>query len=116
MEIINTLLNFLLGECIIKNKFHIYCPGCGGTRAIIALLKFDIIKSFKYNPIIIMLCLYILINILLNNIERKNNKIYLKVRFCLILSFFTIWFLHFVIRNFLLLFMHVDLLGDFVNL
>lgn len=32
--------------CSFKTKFHIYCPGCGGTRALKALLQFHPIKSF----------------------------------------------------------------------
>lgn len=30
-----------------------YCPACGGTRAVISLLKFDLISSFLFNPIVI---------------------------------------------------------------
>ena len=38
--------------CIWDRYFGIYCPGCGGTRAIEALLKGDFIACFKYHPIV----------------------------------------------------------------
>ncbi len=35
--------------CVYFKFFHIYCPGCGMTRAYIALLHLQIGKAFKYN-------------------------------------------------------------------
>ena len=35
--------------CIIKAVFHIECPGCGLTRATLALLRGDIKSSLHYN-------------------------------------------------------------------
>ena len=41
-------------ECVFYKTFSLYCPGCGGTRALSALLEFNIIKSFiLYPPILI---------------------------------------------------------------
>ncbi len=41
------------GRCIIYSHYHVYCPGCGGTRAVLALLKGQILKSFLYHPIVL---------------------------------------------------------------
>ena len=35
--------------CIFKAIFHVDCPGCGLTRATLALLKGDIKSSLHYN-------------------------------------------------------------------
>lgn len=35
--------------CPIKLLFHVDCPGCGLTRATIALFKGNILKSLHYN-------------------------------------------------------------------
>lgn len=43
----------LWGECVLLEKYQIYCPGCGGTRAIKALLQGEFIKSFWYHPIVL---------------------------------------------------------------
>ena len=46
---------FLLGQpplapCVFFSRWHIYCPACGGTRAVLALLKGDLLQSLYYNP------------------------------------------------------------------
>lgn len=47
----------LTGEgnsCYMFEHFHIYCPGCGGTRAITALLNLDIITASRNNLLLIL--------------------------------------------------------------
>lgn len=39
--------------CIWDQLFGFYCPGCGGTRAIEALLSGHLLKSLWYHPIIL---------------------------------------------------------------
>lgn len=43
--------------CVVNATTGYYCPGCGGTRAVVALLEGHLLKSFFYHPIV----LYILI-------------------------------------------------------
>lgn len=43
----------LLPGCIFYEKYHLFCPGCGGTRAVICLLQGDIIGSFLYHPFVV---------------------------------------------------------------
>ena len=43
----------LLPGCIFYEKYHLFCPGCGGTRAVICLLQGDIIGSFLYHPFVL---------------------------------------------------------------
>lgn len=35
--------------CFSRKWFHVYCPGCGGTRAFCALAKGDFLSVLKYN-------------------------------------------------------------------
>lgn len=40
------------GSCIFFDIFHLYCPGCGGTRAIRALCSGRVLVSFWYHPLV----------------------------------------------------------------
>jgi len=42
-----------LPECIILKNYHIYCPGCGATRALFYLVHLNFQKSFLYHPFVI---------------------------------------------------------------
>lgn len=39
--------------CIVYRLFGIYCPGCGGTRALSALLQGHFLVSAWYHPLVI---------------------------------------------------------------
>jgi len=39
--------------CTLYAATNLYCPGCGGTRALAYLLKGNLIKSFIYHPVIL---------------------------------------------------------------
>lgn len=43
---------FGTGECRFKEATGLYCPGCGGTRAVRALLSGHLIRSFVYHPFV----------------------------------------------------------------
>ena len=74
---LNWLTSYLSG-CTVRDKFNIYCPCCGGTRALKELLKLHIIKSLQYNPIVILTILYFILHIILLFIE---YRFYHKYRF-----------------------------------
>lgn len=46
-----------LPPCVFYEKLHIYCPACGNTRSVIALLHGDILGSLRYNVTVVFLCL-----------------------------------------------------------
>lgn len=43
----------LLGPCVFHLLTGYYCPGCGGTRAVSALLDGHPLWSFLYHPIVL---------------------------------------------------------------
>lgn len=40
-------------SCLFWQYFGIYCPGCGGTRAVISLLHGRILESAWYHPLVV---------------------------------------------------------------
>lgn len=39
--------------CMFQQHFGIYCPGCGGSRAVKALLQGHILQSLYYHPLVL---------------------------------------------------------------
>ena len=84
----------------VTDLFGFPCPGCGMTRATLALLRLDFVAAFKYNPSIyigILLLIYVpLRNIkLFTNLNIKPNKVILYAGLLVIAIFvfriFTEW-------------------------
>ncbi|MBQ6824258.1 MAG: DUF2752 domain-containing protein [Clostridia bacterium] len=101
-----------LGECIYLNNAHLYCFGCGGTRALNALLHLDILGAFKYNPIVPMGAMAMVlyeIAMIRGLVRGKPRDTFIKV--WMVIVFLGIWFIYVVVRN-VLLFYGIDLLGD----
>lgn len=42
-----------LFPCLFHKLTTLYCPGCGGTRAVMSLLNGNVITSIKYNPVVV---------------------------------------------------------------
>lgn len=38
--------------CIMLTIFGMYCPGCGGTRAVECLFRGDLLQSMAYHPVV----------------------------------------------------------------
>lgn len=46
----------LFGECLFHRMF-LYCPLCGGTRAITSLLHFDFVSAWSSNALVVVSCM-----------------------------------------------------------
>lgn len=51
-RILGLSIENLLPECLLWKKYGWYCPGCGGTRAVIQLMHGCIWKSFLMHPVV----------------------------------------------------------------
>ena len=101
--------------CLVHDILHVYCPGCGATRAFLSLLRLDVAAAAQYNLMVFILPVYVLFLIATLVFEKVNPQkgSCAKIRFRASLILVAIWLSYFVIRNVLLLVFGIDLVGDF---
>ena len=99
-------------ECSFYSLIHLYCPACGGTRALYALARLDIIASIRYN--VTVPCggfVYAYYNVRGFIAAIKNNTEYFakqKYTLCIVLA--VVLVLNFIIKNTLLLVWGIDIM------
>ncbi len=65
---------FLLKQkCIFNQLTDLYCPGCGGTRAVFFLLTGHPLLSLRCHPLVIFTLFGIIINIFLKIKNKKHH-------------------------------------------
>ena len=100
-------------NCAFLSRFGFYCPGCGGSRSLIALLSFDFLSSFIYYPPLVLslgLILFADITAVLSVVTKnmKFAKFFRREYFMFVPA---VIFLSYAVRLILLLF-GVDPIGD----
>ena len=101
--------------CGFHDILHLYCPGCGGTRAIDVLFSFRFMDSFLDNPIVLYVAgvgIYYYIAAFYTFVIKRDGKIYYKLPLCLLWIALGIVIGFFVLRNVLLIVWKIDYLGD----
>lgn len=104
-----------LSTCFMNAFLHIYCPGCGGTRAIDYLLHGQILKSFICHPLVVYLLLLFLSYFLpatYTYVIKRNGRKYYRFRPFTLYVMLGIILGFFFLRNALMIFLHYDFLGD----
>lgn len=100
-------------RCRISESFHIYCPGCGGSRAVFALCKGQILQSIRYFFPVPLAALCLLLSDIRMVLFLMGKGRFPSRRFgytCMILCIASV-ILQCILRNLLLL-CGIDLLGD----
>lgn len=103
----------LLLPCLVNSTLGIYCPGCGGTRAIAALLQGDLATSFVCHPLVPYAVVgggWFLISQSIERISKHRIKIGLKYRDLYIWMALGIVTVNFILKNLLLIVWNIDLL------
>lgn len=97
--------------CIFHYITGLYCPGCGGTRAVIALLSGKVFLSFILHPIVIYIVIFFLVflcrfikSIIYN--EKKTAILLPSWVYCGALGVVVI---NFLLKNILLVFFNIQL-------
>lgn len=71
-------LTTFLYPCLFHQLSGLYCPGCGGTRAVKALLEGHFISCFLYHPFIFYCFILYLLFMGSHTLERIQKKVRLK--------------------------------------
>lgn len=61
--------------CLFHKITGLYCPGCGITRMIQAIVRLEFVEAFWYNPLVFCLIPFIglyLINLIRSNLNKKK--------------------------------------------
>ena len=61
--------------CLFHRITKLYCPGCGGTRMVISLLKLDIKSAFSYNAYVFIFAFLTIVYFIICIIRCKIIKI-----------------------------------------
>ncbi len=98
--------------CLFHSLTGLYCPGCGGTRAIRSMLRGDLRMSFQYHPLVLYAVFVLFLEIILR-IAMKGKKPFMDHRRAdriLILAGAAIVAANWIFKNYMLVFKGVDLL------
>ena len=97
--------------CLFQELTGLYCPGCGGTRAVKALLKGEILTSIIYHPIILYTILVAVLFAASYLIYRKTKNPKFRLNFDEKYAYFGIGIIviNFVVKNYFLIVEGIDL-------
>ena len=104
---------FLAFPCILRTFAGYYCPGCGGTRAVSALLHLQLWKSFCYHPAVpytVFVYLWFMISHTIEKLSRRKLRIGMKWNPVWLWLAVAILFINVLIKDLALYFFQLDLL------
>lgn len=94
-----------IAGCVMLRVSGLYCPGCGGTRAVVAMLKGDFVHSVLYHPAVLygttLFLVYFVSQTLMRITKGKVKGLSMKPLYLYILL--AIIGVNFIVRNVLLL-------------
>lgn len=98
-----------LTDCPAHKLFGLYCPFCGGTRAIGSLLKGDVLASLTYNPAILPgIVAFIGYDIVVFKNIITNKSPIIHIHKPVWISLVVILLINWIVRNMLLLVWNID--------
>lgn len=106
-------LPLLTIPCILHTFTGYYCPGCGGTRAVYALMQLQLWKSFCYHPLVPYAAVVYLWFMLSHTIEKLSCyrlRIGMKWNPRWLWAALVILILNVLVKDGTLLLFHIDLL------
>ncbi len=104
--------------CPFVAFFHIYCPGCGGTRAVYHLMDGHPVSSFLSHPIVLYTAaLFVDYEVgAIITLIKKSGKRYYWITQGHAYAAIVLIVVFFVLRNVALYVWHIDYLGDITRI
>jgi len=102
-----------LWPCLFHLLTGYYCPGCGGTRAVQALLAGNLLRSFWYHPFVLyttVVCGWFMVSQTIERISGGRIKIGMHFREIYMWIAIAIIAVNCLVKNLALIVWHVDLL------
>ena len=103
----------LLTGCVIHDRLFLYCPVCGGTRAVEALLRLDLLDALRLNTFVTLAILTAVVLDVMAWIRYAQKKMPL---FCIRPWFWVVMagglVVYTVVRNLLMVVWGIDPTGD----
>ena len=107
-----TVLSGVFGGCIMHRLF-IYCPLCGGTRALSEIARFDFAAAWNHNALVVVLFAVLLgldVWAWIRYFQKKEPLVILPKWSWI--AFGAAFGIYFILRNCLMIFFGVDPTGD----
>ncbi len=104
----------LLRPCAFHALTGLYCPGCGGTRAVRALLAGHPWLSLRFHPLVLpaaFVCAWFMVSQTVERVSRGRIRIGMHVRDAYIWLVLAVVVVNFLVKNLVLLIGGVDLLA-----
>ncbi len=94
-----------IAGCVMLRVSGLYCPGCGGTRAVVSLLRGNLIQSVMYHPAVLYGVVLFLVYFISQTLMRltKGKVKGLSMKPCYLYILLGIIAVNFIVRNVLVL-------------
>lgn len=101
-----------INGCMFRQVLHIYCPGCGGTRAVLALLQGKILTALFYHPAAVYGVILYIVYFISQTLKRlsRGSVRGIKFRIGYLWVMVALIAVNFIARNVLLLVYHIPTL------
>ena len=100
-------------NCVFLNVTHVNCPGCGGSRALMAFIKGRFLTSLLYNPAVLsgaLLLIYYELGVVIT-IVKNDGRYHFSTKLWPVYAYLIAVMLFAVIRDVLLAGFGIDLIG-----
>lgn len=106
----------MLAGCFFHDRLFLYCPFCGGTRAVGALLRLQLVQAWNFNPVVtIGVFTFLLLDLLaFIRLLRGKSRLYPIPAWGWIVAV-VILLAYGILRNYLMLRWGYDPTGDLVQ-